>query len=112
MGFYIIFLVLIIFICSLLNLIGVNSTITNFLLFLFNICLFFIYGFKTGIKAKEKGYIAGIKIALCMLLFLILINIFMVRSFLQVSTILYYLILVLIGTFGGMYGKSKKKEED
>lgn len=74
--------------------------------------MFFIYGKKIGGKAKEKGYIAGIKMSLCMLVFLILIKIIMVRQVFHVTTIVYYLILILIGTFGGMVGKSKKKEED
>lgn len=111
-GFYLLFLVLLIFICSLLNLIGVNSTITNLLLFIFNIILFLIYGFKNGIKSKEKGYWAGLKISLCLLLILIITNLLLVRTFFQLSTIIYYIILLLTGTFGGMLGISKKKEEN
>lgn len=109
-GFYLLFLILIIALCSLLNLIGINSTITNFILLIFNIALFLIYGFKNGIKSKEKGFLAGIKIASLMLLVLILLNLLFLREF-HVSSIIYYIILLLSGTFGGMLGISKKKED-
>lgn len=111
-GFYLLFLILIIFICSLLNLIGVNSTITNFILFIFNTILFFIYGFKNGIKSKEKGFLAGLRISLIMILILVIANIILVRNIFNVTTLIYYLVLLLVGTFGGMLGINKKKEED
>lgn len=111
-GFYLLFLVLIIFICSLLNLIGVNSTITNFIIFIFNVILFMVYGFKNGIKAQEKGYLAGLRISLVLLFILVIINLIMVRNIFNLTTLVYYLILLLTGTFGGMLGISKKKEEN
>lgn len=110
-GFYLLFLVLIIALCSLLNLLGVNSTITNFILLIFNIVLFLIYGFKTGIKSKEKGFLAGLKMSSLMLLILIAANLLLLRQF-SISSIIYYTILLLVGTFGGMLGISKKKEEN
>ena len=110
-GFYTLFLILLVFICSLLNLIGVNSTITNLILFLFNVVLFLIYGFKNGINSKEKGYLAGFKIALLLLLILLLLNFFTMHYIFNLPTMIYYLILLLTGTFGGMLGISKKKED-
>ena len=95
-GFYTLFLILIIFICSLLNLIGVNSTITNLILFIFNVVLFLIYGFKTGNKSKEKGYLEGIKISLLLLIILFIINIITTRNIFSISTFIYYLILLLM----------------
>lgn len=111
-GFYLLFLILLLFICSLLNLLGVNSTITSFLLLIFNMALFLIYGFKTGIKSKEKGFLAGLKISLIMLLILMVINIFTSKNMFNLSTLVYYLILLLTGTFGGMLGINKRKEEN
>lgn len=111
-GYYILFLILIIFICSLLNLIGINSTITNLFLFIFNVVLFLIYGFKFGIKSKEKGLIAGLKISLVLLLILIIINLILIRNIFNMTTLIYYLVLLLSGSFGGMLGINKKKEED
>ena len=96
-----------IFICSFLNLLGLNSTITNLFLFIYNIILFLIFGFKNGSKSKEKGYLAGLKIALLFLIILLLTNIFISHNIFHITTIIYYVILLLTGTFGGMLGISK-----
>ncbi len=108
LGYYAIFIILITFICSLLNLIGVNSTITNLMIFLFNILMFFILGFKNGKKANSKGYIAGLKMSGLFLIVLIVINLFTAKKFFSIATVIYYLILVLAGTAGGMMGINKK----
>ncbi len=111
-GFYLLFLVLITFLCSFLNLMGVNSTITNLILFIYNIILFLIYGYKNGIKSKEKGYLAGLKIALILLLILFITNFILTKVIFKTSTIVYYIILTLTGVFGGMLGISHKKEDN
>ena len=108
LGYYSIFIILIIFICSLLNLIGVNSTITNLIIFIFNLLAFFILGFKNGKKVESKGYLAGLKMSLLFLLFLIIINLFTAKNFFSISTIIYYIILVLAGITGAMMGIMKK----
>ena len=109
LGYYAIFIILVTFICSLLNLIGVNSTITNLIIFIFNLLAFFILGFKNGKKASSKGYIAGLKMSGLFLLVLIVINLFTAKNFFNVSTIIYYIVLVLAGTTGGMVGINKKE---
>ena len=108
LGFYAIFIILITFICSLLNLIGVNSTFTNLIIFLFNIIMFFCLGFKNGKRVISKGYIAGIKMSLLFILLLIVINLFTARNFFSISTIVYYVILMLSGIAGSMIGINKK----
>ena len=110
-GFYIIFLILVTFLCSLLNLIGVNSTVTNLILFIFNAVLFLIYGFKFGVKAKKQGYLAGLKIGVILIIILFIINIVISQKTFSISMIIYYLILLLCSTLGGMLGISKKKED-
>lgn len=110
LGYYAIFLILLVFICSLLNLIGVNSTITNLIIFIFNLGAFFIYGFKSGKKAISKGYLEGLKISGLFLLVLIAINLFSAKSFLNLSTLIYYIVLVLAGTLGSMLGINKKED--
>lgn len=112
LGFYAIFLLLLVFITSLLNLIGVNSTITNLMIFLFNLIAFFFFGIKTGRKAEAKGYIAGLKISGLFLLVLLVINLFTMRQIFSISTILYYIILVLAGVLGGMLGINKKEDSN
>ena len=111
LGYYTIFIILLVFICSLLNLIGVNSTITNLIIFLFNIIAFFYFGFINGKKASSKGYIAGLKISGLFLIILIIINLFTTRSFFNITTIIYYIVLLLSGTLGGMLGINKKEDQ-
>ena len=111
-GYYLLIFILVSFICSLFNLLGLNSTITHLIFFITNGILFFIAGFKNGIISKEKGYLAGLKISLLLLLNLIIINLITTRSFFNLSTIIYYLILILLGISGGMIGINKKKEEN
>ena len=108
LGYYCIFIILITFICSLLNLIGVNSTITNLIIFISNILMFFIFGFKNGKKALSKGYISGFKMSGLFLIILIIINLFTARKIFSITTIIYYLILILSGVFGSMVGINKK----
>ena len=110
LGYYSIFIILLTFICSLLNLIGVNSTITNLMIFIFNILAFFIFGFKSGKKASNKGYIAGLKIGGLFLLILIIINLFTTLEFFNITTIIYYVLLLLSSTFGGSLGINKKED--
>lgn len=110
LGYYTLFLITLVFITSLLNLIGVNSTITNFLIFIFNISLFFIFGLKNGKKAINKGYLAGLKVGGLFLLVLIIISLFTSKNIFSLSTFIYYLVLMLASTFGGSLGINKKSE--
>ena len=112
LGFYLIFLILLTFICSLLNLIGLNYTITNLILLIFNVSAFLLLGFKNGIKSNIKGYFAGLKIGSLMLLILFLINLVISQKVFSLSLLIYYLILILTSIFGGMLGKAKKKDEN
>lgn len=110
LGYYTLFLITLVFITSLLNLIGVNSTITNHLIFIFNISLFFIFGLKNGKKASNKGYLAGLKVGGLFLLVLIIISLFTSKNIFSLSTFIYYLVLILASTLGGSLGINKKSE--
>lgn len=110
LGYYSLFLITLVFITSLLNLIGVNSTITNLLIFIFNISLFFIFGLKNGKKASNKGYLAGLKVGGLFLLVLIIISLFTSKNIFSLSTFIYYLVLILASTLGGSLGINKKSE--
>ena len=110
LGYYTLFLITLVFITSLLNLIGINSTITNLLIFIFNISLFFIFGLKNGKKASNKGYLAGLKVGGLFLLILIIISLFTSKNIFSLSTFIYYLVLILASTLGGSLGINKKSE--
>lgn len=109
LGYYVAFLLLLVFLCSFLNLLGINNTITNFIIFIFNLIFYFIFGLKNGINAPNKGYIAGLKVGLLFLIPLIIINLFTIRIFFNITTIIYYIILLLTSILGGMMGINKKK---
>jgi len=107
-GYYLLISILIIFISSILNLIGVNSTITNLILFIYNLIIFFIMGLKMGKKCASKGYLAGLKIGLVLILILFIINLITIRKIFNITTIIYYLVLILSSITGGMLGINKK----
>ena len=76
--------------------------------FIFTIILFFLNGFTIALKAKNKGYISGLIIGL------ITITIFLILAFIlktnpKVNSLIYFLILILSSTFGGMIGINYKK---
>lgn len=108
-GFYLIFLCILIIICSLLNLIGINETITNAIIFIFNTVMFIIIGIKTGKLAKKQGYLAGLKNGAILIIILSIINI-IVKNF-SITTMIYYIILLLCSSFGGMIGINKKNKD-
>ena len=110
LGYYAIFLVFITFVFSLLNIFGLDNTVTNLLLFIFNFLVFFIFGYKSGELAKNKGYLQGLKISLLFLIFLIIINIIIGTFNAILPTLIYYLLLVLSSTIGAMIGINKKED--
>lgn len=110
LGYYTLFLLSLVFITSLLNLIKVNSTITNLMIFIFNITLFFVFGLKNGKKANNKGYLAGLKVGGLFLLILIIISLFTSKNIFSLSTLIYYIVLILASTLGGCLGINKKSE--
>lgn len=110
LGFYFIFLLLLVFITSLLNLVGVNYTITNLMIFIFNILAFFIFGLKNGKLASSKGYFAGLKVGSLFLCILIIISLFTSKNIFSLSTFIYYVTLLLASIMAGSLGINKKSE--
>ena len=110
LGYYTIFIIFITFLFSLFNILGIDATITNLLLFIFNTIAFFIFGFKSGKLANNKGYLKGLKISSIFLLLLIIINIIIKDFSFNLLTILYYIILITSCIIGAMIGINKKKE--
>lgn len=108
LGIYTIILIFIVILTSFLNLLGINSTITNLIIFLFNIVMFLIFGFKAGKLATSKGYFAGLKQGLLFLLLLFIINLITSNKVFTLSMLIYYSILLLSSIFGGMLGINKK----
>ncbi len=99
------------FICSLLNIMGLSTSITTIFLLILNVLLFILFGFKSGNRSVKKGYITGFLTGFILLLFLYLINILFLKGEFNINQFIYYLILILSSTFGGMLGKAKKVEK-
>ncbi|MBQ3142065.1 MAG: TIGR04086 family membrane protein [Bacilli bacterium] len=103
-SYFFIPLIIITIILSLLNYLGVlNYKTVKIISFIMTILLFMFLGIKTAKRSQKKGYINGLKISL------IGIFMFLILSLLTFSTIkwqiiIYYFILLVSGTLGGMIG--------
>lgn len=76
--------------------------------FIYIISIFMINGFLIGMKSDKKGYLSGL-ITGTFNIILILILALVFRSFPNIKSLIYFLILLLSSTFGGMLGINYKK---
>lgn len=97
------------FITSLLNLLGLNSGITTIILFIANIILFFILSYINASIWKKKGLIEGVIIGFIFLTLMFLVKIILFSNKFYISTLIYYLILFTTSIFGSLVGVNKKK---
>ena len=73
------------------------------------ICLlFFISGLRAGKNSSKRGYLSGITIGVINILVLLFLGIIL-RSVPSLKSILYYGILILSSTIGGMLGINTRK---
>lgn len=106
---FIIFLSLIMTLFNYFNIIN-GIFLTIFKVFIPIISLF-IGGFIMGKNSINKGWLNGIEIGLIVsILFLLLSLIFKCK--LNWFSILYYLVLIIVSTLGGMFGISKGRIND
>ncbi|MBE6156763.1 MAG: TIGR04086 family membrane protein [Firmicutes bacterium] len=98
------------FIMSLLNLLGVNSGITTIIMLVCNLILFFILNYFNAFKLKKKGFLEGIILGFIFIIFMILIKVILFNSGFGISTFIYYTILFIISILGGMFGVNKKSD--
>ncbi len=98
------------FITSLLNIIGLNSGITSIILLIANIIIFFVLNFINARKLKKKGLIEGLLLSIIFILFMLIIKIILFNNKLYISTLIYYIILLFTGILGSLIGVNKKSE--
>ena len=67
----------------------------------------FIGSFRLGKVSSKKGYIEGLKYSAFWLLIFILFNI--ILSNFSVTSIIYYIILILVSVIGSILGINRKK---
>lgn len=99
------------FLMSLLNIIGLNTSITTIIILILNIGLFFYFSYSFGLKTKKKGYICGLLVGFALIITLFLINIIFYKQTFNINNYLYYLILLLTSIVASVTGKIKKKED-
>ncbi len=109
---FLIFELMITFIVSLLNLIGLNSGITSIILFISNILLFFILTFSNAYKRHKKGLLEGLILGGIFIILMLLLKVIFFKSSLGISTIIYYIILIIVSMLGGTMGVNKKGNQD
>ena len=76
-------------------------------MFIFSIIMFLFIGIKSGKNSDRKGYINGIKNSLIYLMILFLISLFF-GFYLSINKIVYYILLLISSSIGGMIGINKK----
>ena len=111
--------IILFFLVAMLILIFTNSIIyyffkvsyktINVILLIGTLLTFLIGGFLQGSRASTKGYLAGFKIGLILVLIFIALNFIFIKNF-NLANILYYGILILSSVLGGMIGINKKKK--
>ena len=89
------------------NIIGNNTyKFLKIIIILFNI---FISSFILGKNSISKGYLEGIKLAIIIIPIFFILTLITNEVF-NLRSLLYYLIILITSTFGGMVGISKKKK--
>ena len=108
--FYTIFLIYLIIITTLNYFNIVNYKTLSLISFIMIILLFLLLGFITALKSDKKGYINGLIIgAFNIVLFLFLA--FILGTHPKFNIGIYFLILILSSTIGGMFGINYKNKE-
>lgn len=109
LGLFVLSLIIYLFIITTLahfNLISYK--IVSIFSFIFMCVSFMISGYILGKKSKKRGYLTGLFIGLINI-FIILILSLITRSLPNIKSLLYFMILLLSSTLGGMFGINKKK---
>ena len=99
------------FVLGLLNLIGISNKGSSVLSIIIMVILFLIFGIIEGMNTDKKGFIAGFKIGLFLLVLMMLINLTLFQSPFGISRLIYYVILIFSSVFGAMIGINRKKKE-
>ncbi len=106
-----IFMGFILFSITLFSLLNYNDVISNnsMMIIILILVLFssLASGFYTGKNSKSKGYLEGVKTGLINVLVMFLFTI--IFSKIKITSILYYLLIVVLSVLGSILGINKKK---
>ncbi|MDD2435842.1 MAG: TIGR04086 family membrane protein [Bacilli bacterium] len=72
----------------------------------------FVGGFILGKKSSNKGWLEGLKYGILVIVIFSIINYIFLKTGFKIQDLIYYLILIMSGTFGSMVGISNKPNEE
>lgn len=108
--FSIIFILISIFLVTILNYINIlNYNLNMYAKFIIIILSFFIGNYKIGKISTKKGWLEGTKFSIFLLIPMFLIT-FIIKDF-NYKSLIFYSILLISGIIGSMFGISKKKND-
>lgn len=90
---------------------GMSPSISSLLLLIVNVCIFMFFGYIHGNTQNYRGFITGFATGLIFTLFMYIINFLFFKGSFSINLLMYYLILILSSTLGGMIGKVKKTND-
>ena len=71
------------------------------------VIIFFIGGYISSTKSKNKGYIDGLYFSLITILLIFIINLIFIRDF-SFKYLFYYILLIICSIIGGMISNIKR----
>ncbi len=75
-----------------------------------NIILIFVLSFINAFKLKKKGFLEGIILGLIFIIVMIIIKLILFDNSISIATFIYYAILIITSSLGGMFGVNKKSK--
>lgn len=100
-------LTLLITILNYFNLLSLNGI--NISKILIPIISVLLGSFYMGTKAKNRGWLEGIKLSLLIIFILLIINLLIFKNNFAIKNLIYYLIILISSMVGSMIGINKKK---
>lgn len=100
-------LIIIPFVLTILNLLKLETNKT-FIIIISSI-LMFVIGIILGRKSNNKGYLKGLLFSSISVLLLTILSLIL-KFTLNISSVIYYIILLISTTFGSMLGINKKSK--
>lgn len=88
-----------------------STKVVQILSFIYLLLVFFLFGYKGGKKAENKGFLAGLKIGGLFLLVLFVLNLIVTGFRFKTTSFIYYFLLLIVSVLGAMFGINTKKKE-
>lgn len=107
-GLFFIFIITITIVSSLINLTGISSSLISKVSIILTGISFFIVSMQFSQNTNEKGYLLGLKLGLICIILLIVLNLILFQSKLNIDRLIYYTILLASSILGGAFGKNFK----